>query len=87
MTKKNIVIIFLIGFFDFLMIWYLRESVRTGGSDKGIILYWLFYPLIMVANLIFMFTLTKDNPDLKRYIGYIVMVLAVLFLPLLFTIY
>lgn len=40
----------------------------------------------MVANLAYMLVINKINPVLRKYIGYLLIILAVLFFPLLFTI-
>jgi hypothetical protein len=87
MQKKNYIIIIFICLVNVTAIWYLRQSIRADGSDKGIILFWLFYPLLMLANLTLRFLIQKDNKQLKKFIIYILVLLTILFLPLLFTIY
>jgi len=87
MLNKNVITIIFICLINITVIWYLRLCIRVGASDKGIILFWLFYPLLILAHLIIMFLIKKHNRQLKKFIGYIIVTLTILFFPLLITIY
>ena len=63
----------------------LRHSVVYDSSDKSIILWWFYYPLLIIANCITWLILRKT--DLKKTLQLIIISLMILFLPLLFTLY
>jgi len=43
MLNKNVITIIFICLINITVIWYLRLCIRVGASDKGIILFWLFF--------------------------------------------
>lgn len=73
-----------ISIINLLAIFYLRHWVISDGSDKSIILFWVFYPLIIIVNGLAWLLLRKTN--LKNPLKKIVIALLILFFPLLFTI-
>jgi hypothetical protein len=62
---------------------YLRHSVISDNSDKSIILFWFYYPLIIIGNGIAWYILRKT--DLNKPLQKVIIALLILFLPLLFT--
>ena len=53
----------------------LRHWVVSDGSDKSIILWWLFYPLIIVADCITWFILRKT--DFRKPLRLIIILMMV----------
>jgi|GEM_PF-5128250 len=87
MNKKNISVVFLVALLNAFAVFMIRDYVRSDHSDKSIILYWLFYPLLVIANIIFTLLIKKQNRALKQYLFYIIILLLLLFFPVMFTIY
>jgi len=85
MNLKTIFWILLIAIIDILLIGYLRQIIAIDGNDKAIIQYFLYYPLIVVANSIVWLFCRKTK--LNRPLIILILLLVILFYPLMTSIY
>ena len=67
------------------LIWYLRHIISIDGNDKAIIQYLMYYPLIVLANIILFVFCRKSQ--IKVPLMIIIFLLLFIFLPIVFTTY
>lgn len=70
---------------NLLAIYGLRHEIRFDPSDKAIILYWFFYPALVLANVTVWLMVKDKRAQLGKTFKWIIFLLILIFLPLLFT--
>jgi hypothetical protein len=85
MSRVNLIWTMVIVVINIVLVGYLRHYVVSDSSDKSVILFWFYYPVIIISNSIAWVTIRKT--ELRRPMQIIIITLLVLFFPLLFTLW
>ena len=70
---------------NLLAIYGLRQEIRFDPSDKAIILYWFFYPALVMVNVTVWLMVKDKREQLGKTLKWIIFLLILIFLPMLFT--
>jgi len=82
--RENLIWTAFVATLNILAVWFLLKVIKDDHSDKAPILFWFYYPLIILGDFVAWLTLHLRKKSLSRQVKYIIITLLILFIPLLF---